>query len=530
MAFSAQYQIRNIPHLRGGLNNRFDSAEIQDFEMADGENVEVDTKSIRSAAGYVDYGGNTGPFFGGFNAKFSSGTNRMVRQRGTTLEYDNGSGTWTTCTLPTSGSPAATITLSQIGCSFAMLNDKIIWSNGTDSTMQSTDGITWTIPTYGSPAAELPKARVLFNNGLNRILFMAIPTEPAKVYWSDINDPLTIGASAYQVFGFNDGQGIQDAALTPNGGMLLFKDSRFYAISDVTLDTVSTEPIGEAPCVRYTVCATENSVIWAGPDGSIYELQEGTPVKISDNIEPLSISYPYVMRAVYANGKYRLAVPSGTDAYNSIEYVVDRNLPTGNPKNPYVITKNTNKYVGCYVKEDREASNIRRTRVYFGDGRTSAVGSPAAVPDTFAYINEIHDTGVTQGLNGAAQTCYFTTKFFTEDVPYFIKHYHKYIVSLKSDTDQTITIGYRFDPFEEFTTSNILTEAAEINWEYDDGSTGGWNEGYGWAAEAIINESKDLESPAGEARGIQFKVSWSSINDVEILSESYKFLSNRNFI
>lgn len=258
MPFTARYQLRNIPNLRTGLNNRYDAGEILDTDMADCENVEVDTRSIKSAAGYVDYGGDTGPFWGGFNARFSAGTERMIRQRGTILEYDNGAGTWAACTLPTTGSPAVSITLTETPCSFAMLNDKVLWSNGTDSTMQSTDGITWTIPTYGSPASELPKARVLFNNGLNRILFLAIPTEPSKVYWSDINDPLTISANAYQFFGANDGQEIQDAVLTPNGGMLLFKTNRFYAISDITLDTVSTEPVGEAPCVRYTAVATEN--------------------------------------------------------------------------------------------------------------------------------------------------------------------------------------------------------------------------------------------------------------------------------
>jgi len=528
MPFSARYQLRNLPNLRTGLNNHYDAGEILDTDMADCENVEVDTRTIRSASGYVDYGGATGPFWGGFNARFSNGTERIIRQRGTTLEYDGGSGTWTGCTLPIIGSPAATVVLTQVPCSFAMLNDKVLWSNGTDSTMQSTDGITWTIPTYGSPAAELPKARVLFNNGLNRILFLAIPTEPSKVYWSNINDPLTISANAYQVFGANDGQEIQDAVLTPNGGMLLFKTNRFYSISDITMDTVSTEPVGEAPCVRYTAVATENSVIWAGPDGTIYELQGGVPTEISDNLEPLSISYPYKMRGVYFNGKYRLAFPSGSDAYNSYEYVVDRNNLTGVQKNPYSITKNQ-RYIGCYIKEDRESSNVRRTRLYFGDGRTEAIGSPAAVPSTFSYINDTHDTGVTQGLNGDSQTCYFTTKFFTEDSPYFLKRYVKYFLDMTSASDQTITVSYRYDQFEQWTDTSILTTAADIDWIYDNSETGGFNEGYSFSDASAVRKFKDLEQTGTDRNGIQFKLSWSSVNDVEILTQAYKFLVNRNF-
>src|SRR5664280_46577 len=349
------------------IRDRFDAGEIKDTDMADMINVEVDTKSIRSAAGYVDYGGNTGPFYGGFHAKFSNGTNRLIRQRGAILEYDNGAGTWAACTLPATGSPAATIVLVQIACTFEMLNDIVLWSNGTTSVLSSTDGITWT------ERASLPKAKILFNNGLNRILFLAQPAIPSRVDWSDINDPLTVGAAAYQFFGKNDGQNIEDAVLLPNGGMVLFKTSRFYSISDISLDTVSTEPIGEAPCVGRTACVTENSVIWAGPDGTVYELQGGVPKKLTLNIEPLAISYPYLMRAVYFNGRYRLSVPTGSETYNSYEYVIDKTLPTGDADAPYTITKNQ-RYIGCYIKEDREVASVRRTRLYFGDGRTAAIG------------------------------------------------------------------------------------------------------------------------------------------------------------
>lgn len=528
MTFGSRYQIRNIPHLATGLNDKFDAGEIADTDIAAMENIEVDTKSIRSAAGYVGYGGATGPFFGGFHARFSSGTQRLIRQRGTTLEYDNGSGVWTGCTLPTAGSPAAPIALTQIPCSMEMLNDIVLWSNGTDSTMSSTDGITWTIPTYGSPAQELPKARKLFNNGLNRILYLGQTLYPSRVDWSDINNPLSIGAAAYQFFGKNDGQDVEDAVLLPNGGMILFKTNRFYAISDISLDTVSTEPIGEAPCVRHTAVATENSAMWAGPDGSIYELQGGIPVKINENIEPLNISYPHVMRGIYFNRKYHLAVPTGSDAYNSYEYIVNRQIQTGNPKHPYVITKNQ-RYVGCYIKEDREVSSVRRTRLYFGDGRTAAIGSPAAVPDTFAWVNDSHDTSVTQGLNGSVQPCTFTTKFYTEENAYYLKRYVKYFLNSVSASSQSITVSYRFDQFEQWTDTSVSISASDIDMTLEDGSSGGFTEGYSFANERESREFKDLEQTGTDQYGIQFKISWSSVNDVEILGQAYKLLVNRNF-
>lgn len=529
MSYSAQYKIRTIPNLATGLNNQFDSGEILDSDVADMSNIEVDGKSIKNAAGYVEYGTTTGsPYWGIFHARFSSGTQRLIRQRGTTLEYDNGSGTWTGCTLPTTGSPAAPITLTEVGCSFAMLNDIIVWSNGADSVMHSSDGITWTIPTYGSPAAEFPKARVLFNNGLNRILFLGIPTEPSKVYWTDINDPTNITATAFQVFGFNDGQDIQDAVLMPTGAMLLFKTNRFYEISDVTLDTVATAPIGEAPCVRYTAVATENSAMWAGPDGRIYEFTGGVANCISNNIAPLTCTKPVSMRAAYHKQKYHLSVPDGSNNYNSVEYVVHRDLPTGNPKNPYVITKNA-RTIGCYGIEDREVSGIRRTRLYFGDSRNTAEGSPAAVPGEFAWINQDHDTAVTQGVLGAAQDCYFVTKFFMEHGPYFLKRFTRYFIDHKSTEDITVTLGYRFDQFEEFTSVDLVAPAATIQWIYDDSTTGNWNDGFGWSATAEARQFKDLEHTGTEPRGIQFKISWSSQNDLEILSQAYKFLIRQQF-
>jgi len=520
MTFQSSYKLRDIPHLRTGLNNKYDPSEIANTDMADCENIEVDTRSIRNAGGYVDYGGDTGPFYGGFHAKFEDGTNMLIRQRGAILEYDDGAGSWTACTGATG--------LTQTACSFAMLNDTILWSNGSDSVLQSTDGITWTEATTGSPAESLPKAKVLFNNGKNRILYMAIPTEPSKVYWSDINQPTTIQDVSYQFIGKNDGQEIMDAVLLPNGSMLLLKTMRFYQIADITSDMIAVDPIGEAPCVRYTAVATENSVIWAGPDGNIYEFDGVRANVISDNVKSINISQSNLMRGVYHNYKYRLAVPNGSDSYNSIEYVVDRKSRTENPLNPYVITKNS-RYIGCYIKEDREVSGIRRTRLYFGDGGSPETGSPAESPSTFVYINDIHDTGITQGLDGVAQTCTFTTRFFTEDVPFFIKRYTKYFSQVKSSTDQDITLSYRFDSFATFTDVSITSAASDLDFLLEDDSEGGFTEGYSFAYEATENIFKDLETTGADIRGIQFKLTWSSIQDVEILSQAYKFLQKRKF-
>lgn len=515
MSFSNKYQIRNIPNLSGGLNDFADPTEIRDNEMASCENFEVDDKTIKTAPGYVMYDGSpvADRYWGIFHARFSSGTQRLIRQRGTTLEYDNGSGTWTNCTLPNYASPATTVVLSQVQCSFEMLNDIVLWSNGTDSVMSSTDGITWTL------RSSLPKAKKLLHNGLNRILYLAQPAVPSRIDWSDINDPLTVGASNYQFIGKNDSDDIVDAVITPTGGLFVNKTTRFYSISDVTEGTVSVDPLGYAPCVGRTAVSTENSIIWAGPNGEIYEYS-GQVGLISGNLSRSNISPANIslMTAVYFNGKYRLALPEGSNNYNSIELVVNRKLFTGKNENPYVITRNR-RNIGCYGVENRFVSSVSRTRLYFGASLYTAL---------FAYINDFRDSSVTQGLNGASQTCYFSTKFFQEDNPYYLKRYVKSFIDIFVEQSTDFTLSYRFDKNGQWTDVSRTATGEDTDWVYDSGETGGFSEGYSFSGVATNKIFQDLEK-SQDPFGIQLKITVSTNKDVSFYGLAYKFLTKPNF-
>ncbi len=515
----ARYTTRVVPNLRGGLNDFDDQSEIEDNEMANCENIEVSDKNIRSAAGYVDYGGTltNGAYWGGFHGIFSNGTNVMVRQRDAYLEYDDGTGTWTNCTLPTTGSPVAAVKLTQIPCSFEMLNGIILWSNGTDSVMSSTDGITWTL------RSSLPKAKQLFNNGLNRILYVAQPSAPSRIDWSDINDPLTINAASYQAVGFNDGQKIEGAALTPTGGQLCFKTNRFYNISDITQGIVAVDPVGVAPCYGGTIQVTENSVIWFGGD-AVYEYAGGIVNRISGNLSfsgRLNIQYAHLATAAYFGKKYRLSVPSADTQYNFQEYVFDRSNPTGKAGSPYAITRN-GRNIGCYIKEKRDASNVRRNRLYMG---TSLSGLDYRM---FAYLNDNHDTSVTQGLNGASQACFFTTKFYNENTPFLLKRYVRHFVDLLADQSFNITISYRFDQTGSYTDVTKAVVASSLEIEYDSGESGTFDEGYDFSSQAINQIFTDIES-GDNVRGIQFKISWDNVNDITVYSHAYKTLIRNKF-
>lgn len=501
--YSGDYRIRRVPNLRGGLNNYDDPTEISDSEISACENIEIDDNIIKTSAGYVMYdeAPAAGPYWGGFQAQFENGTERLIRQRQTTLEYDDGAGNWTACTVPA--------TLTQKQCSFVMLNNIILWSNGQQNVMSSADGITWTA------RASLPKSEKLFNNGLNRIVFAVQPGAPSRIDWSDINDPLTIGGDSFQFVGKNDGQEIKDLVLTPQGGVLLFKTNRFYAISDVTMDTVGVDPIGEAPCVTHTAVATENSIMWAGQDGRVYEYSGGAAKLVSGNIKALQVGDVQYMTASYFNTKYRLALPNGSDSFNSKEYIFHRKVFTGKESNPYVVTENL-RNIGCYVPTTTDTGGLK---IYFGDSTATA---------TWAYINDTHNQGVTQGLNGADQHSEFETKFYQEDVEFYIKRYTKLFFQAYASQDTEVTFGYRFDPLDGYTDVVVQLAGTELNWILDSLEEDDFTEGFGFSAPQMTNEYISFES-GDEPRGIQIRVKTDTNQDVLFYNLSYKFLAKKQY-
>jgi hypothetical protein len=142
----------------------------------------------------------------------------------------------------------------------------------------------------------------------------------------------------------------------------------------------------------------------------------------------------------------------------------------------------------------------------------------------FAYVNTERASGVLQGENGVAQTCYFTTKFFTEDIPYHIKKHKRFFTNLKILADTTITIGYRYDQDEEFTEVSEIVNSETIKIGFEDGSSGNFSEGYAFSNPAMTEVYKDLQTGSND-RGVQFKVSFSTINEVSFLNLSYRFRS-----
>lgn len=502
-----------------GLNDYESPEKIDPMEMSDCENFSVEENAVITAPGYVDYnlGGpstQTGPFWGGYSFKKSDGTGHLVRQRKNTLEYDSdGAGTWLPCTMPTSGSPVTTVTLTETPCTFASLNDICIWSNGTDTVMSSTDGETWTLQT------SLPKSKVVFNNGKNRIIYTAQPAAPVRIDWSDINTPLTIDPTSFQLIDPNNAQIIIGMGLMPDGTNLVFKRGSVYAISDYVDDgIIDVNFIGNALCSSHqSIVTTELSVIFHGYDG-IYEVIGGIIRKISGRITPTGRNYITRLDLIcgaYYNGQVHMSTPDANiDAnYNSQEYIVYMHTGRDDATQPYVITRNR-RYYGCYIREayvDDTTDEVIET-LYVGSSQAD---------DLFAFTNDYRDEQNEQGLAGAEQTCYFVTKFFTENVPYYRKLFKKLFVYCKTDQDLDITLSYRFQPYGAWNDYEVSFTSSDLDWTFDDASTGGFSQGFGFFMETLNSKFIDIEN--GEAdRGIQFKVSLSTVNDVKIFSLAYE--------
>ena len=522
------YQVKNIPNLSYGMNDQMEAGEILDNEMADCENYVVDEASIRTSPGYVMYqnGIHTGPFWGIYHFRKSDGTQILIRQCGSTLEWDN-AGNWTTCTLPTTGSPATTISLTQVQPTFATLNDTVVFCNG-QIAMYSTDGKTWTNKTdliYGGAVPD-----IVINNGKNRLIY--IIKSSSIIWFSDINLPLIVQTISWEYIDPNNGQNSRGAITSNTGSTLFFKESQFYEIDDISLGMIGVNPLGEVRLASHqTICQTENSIILLGIDG-IYEYMGGVMKNISGRIDWTgrnNITNWNLATAAYINGEYHVSIPDSdiSQNYNSQEYVVHKNLPRQDSEQPYVVTRNR-RYFGCYGIGYTTTTTSRVVRLYAGGSVSTTSGSPAAANCPFVYINVYKDDSITQGLNGVAQSAYFITKYFTENTPYYVKKYKKLFYELTVTQDTTILFSYRFSPYSQWTDVSVNTTTGDIEWTLEDGGIGGFTEGYGFAENALGRDFIDIENEE-KPRGVQFKITTNSINDVIFFGLAYSFRPKPRF-
>lgn len=515
--------IHNIPSFRLGLNNQQTPEEISDIEMADVENFSVEDDSIVSAPGYAQYGDYAvGPYWGIFAFNKSDGSSTLIRQRGTTLEYDSDdAGTWVACTVPISLTDEKRPT-------FASLDNVCFYSNGYDSVLSSTDGITWT------ERASLPKSKYVVNNGANRLVFTGQPGSPYRMDWSNINDGLTVGASSYQLIDPNANGEIVGYGITPQGTNVCFKREGLYEISTfVDNGIIDVNFIGHARVAgHHSISTTEDSILFAGWDTIAYELIGGSIRNITGKISFIgrnNVLFTDKFVSAYYNGKYHLSMPDAyiSQDYNAQEYIIYKKLLRNDSTQPYVITRNR-RFFGCYGIQDADFSYGRDVILYVGDSRPATYGSPVVTNTIFAFVNDYRDPSFAAGLDGSPQAAFVITKFFTNNIPYYVKRFKKFFASIKVEQDLTIMVSYRFLPYGSWTDVTTSLSGGEMEFLLDDNSIGGFVEGYGFFEQRLGNIFIDIENEE-KPRGIQFKISTNEINDVTIYSSAYQMRVKQKF-
>lgn len=522
--------IQNIQPLVYGLNTKLDPSMIQDAEMADCENFSIDDGIMSTSPGYIGWDNNPapGPYWGGFTFTKTDGSIVNVRQRQDTLEYaPDGDSDWFPCTMPNVGSPASPLTLTQCQPTFAALNNIIIFTNGHESVLSSTDGITW------AAQASLPKCKVVVENAKNRLLYLA-QTDSNKQFrfdWSNINDPLTIDAESYSLVDPNNNGFIVGAGLTPNGTTLIFKELGVYEVSDyVDNGIIDINFIGATKCASHqSIATTNNSVIWHSMDG-VSEYIGGTIRQIMGRISMIGrndVARADLFCGAFYNNKYFLSIPDAdvsTD-YNSQEYIFHLNIGRQDSEQPYAITRNR-RYIGCYFKEFAVFDYGADNTLYIGDSRPATTSGSPAVYDNmvFGWINDYRDTDFGDGLDGEAQTCFFTTKYFTKSVPYYAKKFKRIFANLKITSNATFKVSYRFLPYGAWTDIDATIEVAQL--EFLEGY--GFSEGYGFAQDSLESIFIDMNNPE-KPRGIQFKFETTTIKDISILSMAFSYMLKGKF-
>jgi hypothetical protein len=480
MASRRQRPIAQIPLPRYGLNDKDSPFAIHSLEASRMENIEIGEADAYGRLGYSQFGttSGSGPIQNMHDHRESGGTQIMLRARQATIEkYNTVTSAWNAISLP------VTLTANK-KVSFATLNDVTIISNGVDSDLKFD----------GSVITELssnPKADVQFIYQ-NRLVKFKFST--SIVYWSDINDPETFDALAFEMIDPNNGQagkGIADL----NGQIIVFKEAKKYLMT--ALVGGSVVPLdGEISTVsHYSIAATGGSLIFLATSGW-YELRGTQTYLISDHLDISQLSKTEIdnAHAVFFNNAYRCFVAERSVAYNNLEYIFHLDIPTAFPNNPYAVTKNRGLNGLCYLKTLRGGQE----ELYFGDSRPDS-GSPSVAYSKVYLMFDGNDD------DGAEIAPYWESKMFDERMPFYAKKYKRAYTRVINQTGLTYYVAHRFGTTDSWNEQALSFQNSSLSWIVDIGTAIiEWLEGYDWPFEGASDDFTALTN-TGRPRTIQFR-------------------------
>ena len=383
-ASNAQVQSPPYEKFDGGLNIRDSWHKIADNELTVATNIRLDEGGVvRRRGGWVAFGstavGTTGNLIGICQqAWLLTGvlTRYVLATDGVKVFYGTG-GAWTDIT----GAVVNTVSSTSL-ISFLSFNNLAIGYGGT-SVPWSWDGVSASIAAIS--AAPIGNIGIVWQN---RVFFAGVSTARTRLYYSDIGDSTTWGASSYvDIPSPYDGDEITGIAIL-YGNLIIFKRWSIYIIQGDSPDNwVVSKTNSAVGCISpYSVVGVENLVYFVSDKG-LYAMNLSNSKQICYKVEtnytraasnqltgattknrPFSLNYR-------AKNEIWVAIDAtdvGQDQHDRVEVhnynVVDKNGdPAVSEHKTYgsiLITSNVNNYIDFTEDGGAEVSAILTPGTY----------------------------------------------------------------------------------------------------------------------------------------------------------------------
>lgn len=435
MPESPYYPLNLRGIFNGGLNTEDDPVEaLKDNESPDMQNVEITAVgNIRKRKGYSELGTVTG-------TDANLGMHRYDKNDGATRvylkSYDDKVAKWTGSTW----TDIKTLSTGGVAMESAVANNLIYFTNGTD-TVFKWDGTTAT------DVAAVPTGKYI-DHIHNRFVVAGKSSNPSRLYFSDVADYETWGATSYLDIDLDAG-GIITGVKVAQDRVFIFKSNGVYTWDGIATISSSVVKVANKGCVshRSIVVLPDETLMYLAQDG-IYNLAYSFgATKLSQKIQPTFEAFESDLFSnacgVYYNNKYWLAFTGDNGTYNDTVLAFDLRhgawiRHTGINANDFIVTLDSDE----------------KERLWWGNSNSNSK----------TYQNLIAEANASYSDAGTAITAYYITKGYDMGKPNIYKKIKKLYYSFKAASDWNLTLGARGVIGGGWNEWNVNLDGDAIDW------------------------------------------------------------------
>ncbi len=484
-------EVLDVYEITQGLNTIKSGIRLSGQELKDCQNIRYfPIGGFKWRKGYQTLGNNpvqaaTGLYMG----RFSSGTNVAFRTRGTKLEkMDALDGTWDDIT------GALTLAASQDNvCTFAILNDIVIGTNGVNNAFQVSSALSAT--TVGAlPGSAIPTA-VYEHRG-----YMFYVTND-QLFFSDLNAPATVQTNNYIRPGGKNG-GALVGGVDYQGKNFVFKRHGIYGLEfqptrvnsagDLFPFVENPNPVvpgvgtqSHRSIVKFTTPSTHKT---PGQELVFFVDQFGTP-RLFDGSTSIVIGTPImdardenIMSLSDADKSRSAYIWCLTDTANNLIYC-------------FMNAADTTRHTICWVLDYTTSFAWSRDSYYdaFNCGALFETNDGEFKPYFANYDGQVMEMDMTQTDNGNAIISYARSgDFYLKSPVVQSKWLYNEMRGATGDEDQAVTVEYFVDGEDSPSSSNsiILFKQGQSNWDEVN-----WDE-FNWVYSGLTTKSSEINLEA----------------------------------